>query len=58
MWTNKLIFRSGMKNQTFQLNFCTSQEQLRLDQFTQNTSSCFLNEIFCQGITAKVGVVN
>ena len=56
--TNKLILRSEIGNQTFQLNLGTSQKQLHSNEFTQNISQYFVKMNILSINITKVGVVN
>jgi hypothetical protein len=58
MMINKLILRSQIENQIFRLKLCTSQKQLALNQFTQNTSSYFVKMSTSSINVTKMGVVN
>jgi len=58
MMTNKLIFKSEMKNQIFQSNLCASQKQLQSNQFLQNELSNFIKMSLSPIFVAETGAVN
>jgi hypothetical protein len=56
--TNKLISRTGMKNQMFLLNLSKNEKQLRFNPFSQNEFSYFIKMSLSPIIVAKTGDVN